>query len=321
MAWTTTELLADVRRSGMLPDSAPSGVSDADILAHANKELQARLLPLVMAVREEFYVQPYSMQLVAGQQGYRVPSRGIGNKLRDVLLQLSDGSLQNLARIAPEAYPETMSTAPSVYPWAFFMESDSVMLVPTPATTGAATLVLKYLLRPSWLVAVSATATPTVVTVTANTPSPGLTRIDHSAASTNLGTSTARDVVMARPGFRTLMLGAVPTASGNGYVVVDSSALPSDFSTANNAGDYLSAAETTPVVQLPPELHNLLYQRTLCRVLQSIGDLQALQAAEADAAQMEKDAVGIIANRVEGEAKKVVGRLLSRPRARVGRWF
>ena len=81
----------------------------------------------------------------------------------------------------------------------------------------------------------------------------------------------------------------------------------------------LVAAEA-PVVQLPPELHNLLYQRTLCRVLQSIGDLQALQAAEADAAQMEKDAVGIIANRVEGEAKKVVGRLLSRPRARVGRW-
>lgn len=321
MAWTTTELLADVRRSGMLPDSAPSGVSDTDILAHANKELQARLLPLVMAVREEFYVQPYSTQLVGNQQGYRVPSRGIGNKLRDVLLQLSDGSLQNLARIAPEAYPETMSTAPAVCPWAFFLESDSVMLVPTPSTTGAATLVLKYLLRPSWLVAVSATATPTVTTVQANTPSPGLTRINHSATGTDLGTSTRLDVVMARPGFRTLMVGVLPQSSGNGYVVVNATDLPSDFSTANNAGDYLSAAETTPVVQLPPELHNLLYQRTLCRVLQSIGDLEALQAAEANAQQMEKDAVGIIANRVEGEPKKVVGRLLSRPRARVGRWF
>lgn len=321
MAWTTTELLADVRRSGMLPDSAPSGVSDTDILAHANKELQARLLPLVMAVREEFYVQPYSTQLVANQQGYRIPSRGIGNKLRDVLLQLSDNSLQNLARIAPEAYPEMMTTAPSVYPWAFFLESDSVMLVPTPATTGAATLVLKYLLRPSWLVPVSATATPTVTTVQANTPSAGLTRINHSATGTDLGTATRLDVVMARPGFRTVMVGVLPVSSGNGYVVVSATDLPSDFTTANNAGDYLSAAETTPVVQLPPELHNLLYQRTLCRVLQSIGDLEALQAAEANAAQMEKDAVGIIANRVEGEPKKVVGRILSRPRARVGRWF
>lgn len=321
MAWTTTELLADVRRSGMLPDSAPSGVSDTDILAHANKELQARLLPLVMSVREEFYVQPYSTPLVGNQQGYRVPSRGIGNKLRDVLLQLNDGSLQNLARIAPETYPEMMTTAPAVYPWAFYMESDSVMLVPTPSTTGAAALVLKYLLRPSWLVPVSATATPTVTTVQANTPSSGLTRINHSATGTDLGTSTRLDVVMARPGFRTLMVGVVPVSSGVGYVVVNATDLPSDFSTANNAGDYLSAAETTPVVQLPPELHNLLYQRTLCRVLQSIGDLEALQAAEANAAQMEKDAVGIIANRVEGEPKKVVGRLLSRQRARVGRWF
>lgn len=321
MAWTTTELLADVRRSGMLPDSAPSGVADADILAHANKELQSRLLPLVLSVREEFYVQPYSTQLVGGQQGYRIPSRSIGNKLRDVLLQLNDGSLQNLARIAPEAYPEAMTTAPAVYPWAFFLESDSALLVPTPSTTGAATLVLKYLLRPSWLVVVSATATPTVVTVQADTPSAGLTRVDHSATGTNLGTSVRRDIVMARPGFRTVLIGAAPTASGNGYVVFNSSDLPSDFTTANNAGDYLSAAETTPVVQLPPELHNLLYQRTLCRVLQSIGDLDALQAAEANAAQMERDAVGLIANRVEGEAKKVVGRIMSRPRARVGRWF
>jgi hypothetical protein len=320
MAWTSTELLADVRRSGMLPDSAPSGVSDTDILAHANKELQARLLPLVMAVREEFYVQPYSTPLVGNQQGYRVPARSIGNKLRDVLLQLSDGSLQNLARIAPEAYPEMMTTAPSVYPWAFYMESDSVMLVPTPSTTSAATLVLKYLLRPSWLVPVSASGTPTVTTVQANTPSSGLTRINHSATGDDLG-GQKLDVVMAKPGFRTLLVGVAPVSSGAGYVVVNATDLPSDFSTANNAGDYLSAAETTPVVQLPPELHNLLYQRTLCRVLQSIGDLEALQAAEANAAQMEKDAIGIIANRVEGEPKKVVGRLLSRPRARVGRWF
>jgi hypothetical protein len=320
MAWTSTELLADVRRSGMLPDSAPSGVSDTDILAHANKELQARLLPLVMAVREEFYVQPYSTPLVGNQQGYRVPARSIGNKLRDVLLQLSDGSLQNLARIAPEAYPEMMTTAPSVYPWAFYMESDSVMLVPTPSTTSAATLVLKYLLRPSWLVPVSASGTPTVTTVQANTPSSGLTRINHSATMDDLG-GQKLDVVMAKPGFRTLMVGVTPVSSGAGYVVVNATDLPLDFSTANNAGDYLSAAETTPVVQLPPELHNLLYQRTLCRVLQSIGDLEALQAAEANAAQMEKDAIGIIANRVEGEPKKVVGRLLSRPRARVGRWF
>lgn len=321
MAWTTTELLADVRRSGMLPDSAPSGVSDTDILAHANKELQARLLPLVLAVREEFYVQPYSTQLVASQQGYRVPSRSIGNKLRDVLLQLSDGSLQNLARIAPEAYAEMMSTSPAVTPWAFYLEADSVLVVPTPATTGSALLVLKYLMRPSWLVPVSATATPTVTTVQANTPSAGLTRINHSATGTNLGTSAALDVVAARPGFRTLMVSVVPQSSGNGYVVVSSTDLPSDFSTANNAGDYLSAAETSPVVQLPPELHNLLYQRTLCRVLQSIGDLEALQAAEANAAQMERDAAGLIGNRVEGEPKKVVGRLLNRTRTRAGRWF
>jgi hypothetical protein len=83
----------------------------------------------------------------------------------------------------------------------------------------------------------------------------------------------------------------------------------------------VSAAETSSVVQVPPELQMVLNQRVLCRVLQSIGDLEALSAAEANAAQMERDAVGLIANRTEGEPKKVVGRLLSQPRRRLGYWF
>lgn len=320
MAWLADDLLSDVRRSGMLPDSSPSGVADADILAHANKELQSRLLPLVMSVREEFYVQTAQQSVVANQQGYRIPSRGIGNKLRDVLLLLNDNTIRNLARLAPEQYAEIITTT-GPYPWAFFLESDSVMLVPTPSTSSACTLQLKYLIRPNFLVKSDATATPTVTTVQANTPSTGYTRINHSATGTDLGTSTKRDIVAAKPGFRTLVISATPTSSGNGHVVFNASDVPSDFSTANNAGDYISAEQTSPVVQLPPELHNLLYQRTLCRVLQSIGDIEALQAAEANAVEMERAALGIISNRTEGEPKKVVGRIIGFPRRRYGRYY
>jgi hypothetical protein len=320
MAWLADDLLSDVRRSGMLPDSSPSGVADADILAHANKELQSRLLPLVMSVREEFYVQIAQQSLVANQQGYRIPARGIGNKLRDVLLLLNDNTIRNLVRLAPEQYAEIITTT-GPYPWAFYLESDSVMLVPTPSTTSACTLQLKYLIRPNFLVKSDATATPTVTTVQANTPSTGLTRINHSATGTDLHTSTKLDIVAAKPGFRTLVISATPTASGNGYVVFNSSDVPSDFSTANNAGDYISAEQTSPVIQLPPELHNLLYQRTLCRVLQSIGDLESLQAAEANAVEMERGALTLISNRTEGEPKKVVGRLIGFPRRRYGRYY
>lgn len=324
MAWLTSDLLADVRRSGMLPDSAPSGVSDADILAQANKELQTRMLPLVNSVREEFYVQSQVVPLVANQQFYRIPGRSIGNRLRDVQLQLSDGSLQNLARIAPEAVPEMSSVTPSVTPWGYYLESDSVMLVPTPSTASGS-LVLKYLLRPNWLITHNDNHTPHVIAVTNN--GNGSTTITHTGSGGfNSIAAGSLDIVSFKPPFRTVMISTTPTAHATGTITVATSALPSDFTTVNfgggaDKGAVVSAAETSSVVQVPPELQMVLNQRVLCRVLQSIGDLEALQAAEANAAQMERDAVGLLANRTEGEPKKVVGRLLSQPRRRLGYWF
>lgn len=324
MAWLTSDLLADVRRSGMLPDSAPSGVSDADILAHANKELQSRMLPLVNSVREEFYVQSQTVPLVANQQFYRIPGRSIGNRLRDVQLLLNDNSLQNLARIAPEAVPEMSSVTPAVTPWGYYLESDSVMVVPTPSAASAS-LVMKYLIRPNWLLVHNDNHTPHVIAVTNN--GNGTTTITHTgSASFNSIAAGSLDIVSIKPPFRTVMISTTPSVYATGTITVATSALPSDFTTANfgggaGVGAVVSAAETSSVVQVPPELQMVLNQRVLCRVLQSIGDLEALQAAEANAAQMERDAVGLLANRTEGEPKKVVGRLLSQPRRRLGYWF
>jgi hypothetical protein len=326
MAWLTSDLLADVRRSGMLPDSTPSGVADDDILAHATKEMYSRLVPLVLSVREEFYVQQYTTALVANQQFYRIPNRSVGTRLRDAYLVLPDNSQQRLARLSPEAASEYLyNPTGAAAPWAFYMENDSVMTVPTPTASGQASLMMKYLIRPNSLVVHSDNHTPHVVAVTDN--GNGTTTITHTgSASFNTTAAGSLDIVSIKPPFRTVMISTTPTAHATGTITVATSALPSDFTTANfgggaNKGAVVSAAETSSVVQLPPELHNLLYQRTLCRVLQSIGDLESLQAAEANAAQMERDAVGMISNRVEGVAKKVVGRLATNPRRRYAGWY
>ncbi len=314
MAWTTTELLADVRRSGMFPSaSTVTGLTDTDLLAHADKELQSRLLSLVMAAREEFYVRVTDAALVASQSAYKVPYRSIANKLRDVSL-LVGTSERNLRRIEPERMGEDASNATGALPWAFYMERDSVVIVPAPSSSGGASLRLRYFARPNRLVAVSATATPTILTVTADSPTTGTTRITHSATGTTLSTSTLWDIVRARPGFEHVGLDLTATGTAAGRIDVLSSSLPSDFTTANNAGDYISAAETSPVVQLPPELHNLLYQRTLCRVLASLGDLDVLAVAEKQAVDMEAAAGMLVSNRTEGNARKVVSGLMWRNR-------
>lgn len=312
MAWTTTELLADVSRSAMLPaGGSASGVASSDLLAHADKELQSRLLPLVMAVREEFYVRVQDVPLVASQSAYRIPYRGIANKLREVSL-LNGSAETTLPRIEPEQLAE-LGIQSGGAPRAFYLERDSVVLVPAPASASGS-LRLRYFTRPNRLVASSATTTPTIVSVAANTPSAGTTRITHSASGTSLGTSGLWDIVRKNPGFEHVGIDLTFTGSAAGTVDVVSSALPSDFTTANNAGDFISSAETSPVVQLPPELHNLLYQRTLCRVLASLGDLDVLAVAEKQAADMEAAATTLVAHRTAGNPRKVVGSLMRRRR-------
>ena len=321
MAWLTSDLLADVRRSGMFPDSAPGGVSDADILAQADKELQSRLLPLVLAVREEFYVQQTLQPIVGGQQFYRIPGRSIGNKLRDVLLQMSNNTLTSLPRIAPEQVAE-LAYQPGQYPWGYYLESDSVMLMPAPQSTNGAQLLMKYLIRPNRLVTHNDNQTPHVETVT--DLGGGITRINYTG---NHDFGYVRlDIVSVKPPFRTVMIGIEPVDADAGRIDVNAADLPSDFNTANfgggaGQGAVVSLAETSSVVQLPPELFNLLCQRTLCRLLQAVGDLESLQSAEAQAAAMERGALTLITNRTEGEPKKVMGRLLQYPRRRLGRFF
>lgn len=300
MPYTTTDLLADVRRSGMLPTNTSTGTANADLLAHANKELQGRVVPLVLSTREEFYVRSSSSSLVADRSSYRIPSRAIGGKLRDVELVLSDGTVRNLPRIPPEDAP-AFGSAKATYPSAFYMERDAVVLVPTPSTSAAATLRMKYFGRPGTLVA-------TGYTISAIDSAQNKVTVTNGAGI--FSTFSVVDIISASSAFDCLAIDQTPlTAVISGVdVVLGFSSLPTGLA----LGDYVANATESALPQIPAELHGYLAQRTLCRVLQALGDTEALRAAEADAEQMRKDALLLLSNRVEGEPKKVVGGLLWR---------
>lgn len=298
MPYTTTKLLADVRRSGMLPNTATVGTSDTDILAHADKEIQCRIVPLVMSVREEFCVRSKDTALVSGQSAYRIPSRAIGAKLRDVLLAFSDGTTRNLARLSPEE-AQNYSPTSSPYPAGFYLEQNSVVLVPTPNSSGAASLRLKYFVRPNALVATG---------YTIGSIDTALSKVLVTNGSGIFSTFSTVDIISAKSPFDSLAIDQTPTAANisGADVYLTFASLPDGLA----LGDYVADAEQSAVPQVPLEFHNYLYQRTLCRVLQSIGDTEGLAAAERDAEKMREDALTLLANRVEGEPKKVVPSLL-----------
>lgn len=83
-------------------------------------------------------------------------------------------------------------------------------------------------------------------------------------------------------------------------------------------GDYITKAEETIVPNIPTELHPIVAQRVAVACLEAMGDAQNFAIAEKKLAQMEKSALKIITNRVEGAPKKIKNRFgtLSSPNKR-----
>ena len=80
----SAQALADqVKRRASMPTSQNLyGISD--LIQFMGEEVQSTIAPTIQAVREEYYVHIEDTTIVATQDSYSIPSRAMGNALRDV---------------------------------------------------------------------------------------------------------------------------------------------------------------------------------------------------------------------------------------------
>jgi hypothetical protein len=310
--WTAADLVAAVKLRAMLPTSSSApGTADSDVLAHANDELQSRLVPLLMSVNEEFFTFTTDVALVSGQAVYRVPDRAAAAKLRELNL-VSGNVLLNLPRIEPEQLTRFLAGGAVGVPAAFVMEAGGVRLVPTPSASSM-TLRMRFFFRPGELTATTSnyatitTATPTSSTEVTLTLGTGLVP--------SASTSYLYDLISGRPPFEYLAMDGTCESALTPYDMRFSagySGLQSATSAIGWTGaDYLAVRGLSPVPQLPSEVHPLLVQRTLCRVLQQLGRYETLDRAEREADRLEKVALSLLSPRVDGAPRKMRGVLQS----------
>lgn len=301
MDYTTTGLLASIRRRGMLPSSSVNGTDDDSLIALANEVLQAFVAPFILDVREGYLLArtPRDLSITSGQSAYRLPPRAIGNKLREVTLLDASGNPQNVPCIDMERLQDF---AASGAPTGFYVSGAYLVLVPTPSSTQG-TLRMDYYLRPSSLVS-DATLWATVTAISADRAN-----IDISGPVTDLADGVAFDIIKASSPFDVLhagLTGIVTTGPDN--VRLSSGTFSDDL----EVGDYVALADTAPVATIPAEIHPVLAQATVCKVLEALGDREGLAAAEAKL-QREMDAARtLISPRVDGESEKVSGGFLRR---------
>src|SRR5258708_5074883 len=97
--WSTTNLLASLKRRGMIPTTT-TGPSSTDIYDLMTAELQHFIMPLMMRVREEWRLTTQDITTVANQPNYPIPARAIGGKVKEI--QVNDTStFRDLPRIEP----------------------------------------------------------------------------------------------------------------------------------------------------------------------------------------------------------------------------
>lgn len=300
LPWSANSLIADVRRSGMIPDSTAAGYADSDILLQADKEMETRMVPLVLKVRQEYYVRYVDVSTVSGQASYRIPKRAAAQRVREVAMYRLN-QFYNLARMEPEQVIRNQPVNQLGVPYGFKMQSNSVVLVPTPGS-GSGTLRIFYYLRPGRLVLESAAQQITAVEVDA--PVAGQTRF--TMTSTTGLTTGPLDFITNASGAECVAID-VPVVSSTGTKIVVASSYFDPAPSSSMVGDWITVADTSPLMQLPAELQGVFAQRVLCRMLQSGGDLQGLRAAEDNAKKMEDEALTLIQTRTDGNPSKMIG--------------
>jgi hypothetical protein len=291
----TTAFLAAVDRAITVPNYQPR-FSQSDILALANEEQQSLVVPMIVALREEFFVFRETLSITAGDFGFRIPERAIGRTLREIQYRNQTGGtlVYDLPRISIEdSYRFT--NLGSGTPNGFMIEGDTIRLLPTPSSDGE--VVLYTLRKPSNLVLTSRTAVVTAV---------GTNTITLSKVPSNLTIGSKIDITDNKPAYPLVYKDlTITNISG---VVITVSGFTGTALSGVDVDDVVSTALETSIVQLPDEAAIVLIHATAVRVLEALSIPDQMKIAEDKMQQKIRACREILSPRVEGSVPKVIQR-------------
>lgn len=279
----TTDFVTAVRRQG----SIPSSLTSADVLAIGDEEIQARFVPLLESVRQNYLVREVTVSPDARGR-VALPIRAVGAALRSVQWYTGNGWVSLPQRDLGDADYLSAGAIPS----AFAVDGGSILLLPTGTT---ATLRLRYAARPGRMcLDTDATLTARITSVTAGTTSTAL------AVAAYTGSNTI-DVVSSGPAHQQKAIATTYTAPN----------VPTaDLLEQPIVGDYIVVSDRTPFVPLPEELFSALVHATAANILLSLGYLEEAGAQEARSESIAVKAKEMLLPRVEGNPRQVKGGLL-----------
>jgi hypothetical protein len=294
---TSDTLIASIQRRGNIPQSQVT-YEPTDFLALANEEISIGILPSLLQFHQEFLVYEQDVILEDFVSAYDIPLRAMGNKIRNIFYKDNNGNLMEMARIFQEQEPYFQKRSTINYPSCFYLQNNSIVLVPPIATQPVGQLVIKYYQRPNQLVPYSRVATIQAI-------NGGVITLDQIPANFVLSLENvqqAYDFCETKGGHR-VQGTAFPTAINIPGLTVTFNA--TDIPTNLLVGDMLCLEEECYIPQVPDEMHAMLAQRVVCRIMEAQGDTAGLTNANLKLQEMELKIGNLIDNRAEGTPMKI----------------
>lgn len=296
--FTTDTLIESVKRRAMIPENQQT-FQEVDFLAFANEEMDLGIIPHVLSFHEEYFVFTELITILPNQNRYEIPSRAVGNKLRELAYQDVSDNIFEMTRIKIDDLPSYQNNAIQYAFNRFYVEGNDIVLVPEVGPAPSGFLRFSYYLRPNELVSEDRVAIITGI----NTVSGD---ISVNSVPTVISISNSLDLIQTGSAHKTLALDLNATSINNISKIISFD--PDDLPTGLSIGDQISLSGETIVPQIPSDLHSMLAQRVAARCLEALGDVQGLGSANAKLAEMEIKTGSLIDDRVEGAPLKMNNR-------------
>jgi hypothetical protein len=276
MAYDTTYLLDMIAKKAAIPQNQ-STFDDPEILEVASAAITEEILPDLLRARQEYLVTYDDLSTTqAASDNYkwiRIPYRAVGQAIVSVCDPTNDIEID---------------------PTYYWIEGNKIFIDGCSLNLYR----VRYHLQPSQLVEVAAVGTITSI-------DRGTGTIAVSSIPSTFTTVKTYDFVKKDAGYDILAkdktCSSIPSVTDLVFAVVD---IPSELA----VGDYICLSDQSPVPQIPTSWFPFLASYTAASILESIGDIQGAQKIEAKIDRLKKNALNLIAPRIERKSKAILPR-------------
>lgn len=281
--YDTSYLIEQVKRRASIPTSQQLFTLDK-LTIMLNDELQTRIVPFLMSMREEWYVINIDYTSDGNTTQYTIPSDAVGQKLRNVTLWENGRMMMDVQRLDPDMLYDAV--------FGFYVENNKIVFYPVAPSTNKI-IRISYFKRSNELVQTNEAGQITVIT--GNDLTLGLT------PPTTFINGASVQVQSSKSPFPIILTTTITGVLGSVITLADTP-------TGVQEGDWLVLEGQSVFPNIPSELVPALTQAVAVKCLAALGDTEGMNIAQAEYQQIEFSARATLSPKIDGAPKKVFNR-------------